>query len=486
MPFSIQTNVNSMVAQENMRVNNQFQSRTIQRLTSGYRINNSGDDAAGLAVANQFRSQTAELTQGVRNANDGISQLQIVDGGLSNISTMLDRLTTLATQSASSTFTGDRNTLNSEYQQLVSEITRQASNVGLNAGGANNNSLSVYLGGGRNSTQVGSSAIDVDLSGTANAVDAASLKLNNTSVAGGGVDLGAVTVNDAIAGGQAFTINYADGTSATITPGAGLSLSDAIKYLNTNDKTVAAHGISFAVDGSNELRVSGSQAFSIDVAAGGATTLLNSGAAVDKVNTAMYNQTEASAFAPVAGGAEVLNFSTQSGSAQVSLAIGTDLTGTLNAINSNSQVKALGITAVVDGTGAKITFQSAGFFNLSVDDTNGPVTAGVAAMGAFTAADTSASLTGTANAALASINTALKSLGLVQGKVGAGENKLQYAINLAQSQISNFSAAESQIRDADIASEAANLTKAQVLQQSSIAAMAQANSAPQAILKLLQ
>src|ERR1035437_2593275 len=99
--ISVQTNLNSLLAQENLRVNNEFQSRTIQRLTSGYRINSSGDDAAGLAVANQFRSSTAELNQGVRNANDGISQLQIIDGGLSNISNMLDRLKTLATQSAS-------------------------------------------------------------------------------------------------------------------------------------------------------------------------------------------------------------------------------------------------------------------------------------------------------------------------------------------------------------------------------------------------
>ena len=70
MSFSIQTNVNSLVAQENMRVNGDFQSRTIQRLTSGYRINQSGDDAAGLAIANKFRSDVSELTQGVRNAND--------------------------------------------------------------------------------------------------------------------------------------------------------------------------------------------------------------------------------------------------------------------------------------------------------------------------------------------------------------------------------------------------------------------------------
>src|SRR5437868_14161592 len=116
MSFSIQTNVNSLIAQENLRVNSNFQGQTIQRLTSGYRINSSGDDAAGLSIANQLRSDTAELMQGVRNANDGVSQLQIVDGGLSNIAKMLDRMKTLATQSASTTFSGDRSTLDTEYQ----------------------------------------------------------------------------------------------------------------------------------------------------------------------------------------------------------------------------------------------------------------------------------------------------------------------------------------------------------------------------------
>jgi flagellin len=77
-------------------------------------------------------------------------------------------------------------------------------------------------------------------------------------------------------------------------------------------------------------------------------------------------------------------------------------------------------------------------------------------------------------------------LGVAQAAVGIGENQINYAVNLAQSQITNLSAAESQIRDADVAQQAANLTKAQVLQQSSIAAMAQANSAPQAVLSLLK
>src|ERR1035437_7571523 len=115
--ISVQTTLAPLLAQENLRVNNEFQSQTIQRLTSGYRINQSGDDAAGLAVANGYRSSVAELTQGVRNANDGVSTLQIVDGGLSNITKMLDRAKTLATESASGTFTGSRTTLNAEYQR---------------------------------------------------------------------------------------------------------------------------------------------------------------------------------------------------------------------------------------------------------------------------------------------------------------------------------------------------------------------------------
>ena len=150
MSYSIQTNVSSIMAQENLRVNGDFQSRTINRLTSGYRINSSGDDAAGLAVANKLRSGNAELQQGVRNANDGISTLQIIDGGLNNISKILDRLKTLATQSASATFGGDRTTVDNEFQTLLGEIDRQSASIGLNTGGASAVSLSVYIGGGNN------------------------------------------------------------------------------------------------------------------------------------------------------------------------------------------------------------------------------------------------------------------------------------------------------------------------------------------------
>ena len=158
----------------------------------------------------------------------------------------------------------------------------------------------------------------------------------------------------------------------------------------------------------------------------------------------------------------------------------------------NTQLKGSGVYATADGAGAgsHITLQSTAAFSLAETANNSGVATslfGTTAQAETVAPPTtSASATGNAQNAIASINAAVTALGLVQGAVGAGENTLNYAISLAQSQITNFTAAESQIKDADVAAQAANLTKAQVLQQASIAAMAQANSAPQAVLKLLQ
>jgi flagellin len=276
--YSLQTNVTSLFAQQNLRVNGDFQSQTISRLTSGFRINSSGDDAAGLAVANQFRSSIAELQQGVRNANDGISILQIVDGGLNNISKTLDRLKTLATESATDTFTGNRATLNTEFTSLLSEIDREAANIGLSSavgGNKYNASIAVYIGGGSSQANA---QVTVNLSGAGNQVDSTGLALNTNTV----------------------------------------------------------------------------------------------------------------------------------------------------------DTKANALTAIT------------------------------------------------------AIAAAVTALGSVQGVVGTGENRLAESVQLAQSQIENFSAGESRIRDADVAAEAANLTKAQILQQASVAALAQANTAPQTLLKLLQ
>jgi flagellin len=192
MAFTINTNIASLQAQNYLRVNSDFQSKTINRVTSGLRIVSSGDDAAGLAIANGYRSDEAVLSQGVRNANDGLSQLQIADGGISNISQLLDRARTLATQSASGALTGSRDVLNSEFQSLITEIDRQAQAVGLNQNGTFAKVLSVFIGGGKTSNGISATdngSVSIDLSQST--VDAKSLGLKGVQASGAaGTDIG--------------------------------------------------------------------------------------------------------------------------------------------------------------------------------------------------------------------------------------------------------------------------------------------------------
>lgn len=500
MSLSIQTNVASLIAQNNIRVNSNFQSTTIQRLSSGYRINSSGDDAAGLAVANKFRGDTAELSQGIKNASDGVSALQIVDGGLNNVSQILDRLRTLATQSASSTFTGNRSTLNNEFQSLISEVNRQASNIKLNTGGAYNTNLTVYTGGG---SSAANAQISVDLSGANNGVDATALGISTSSIAGGGTAIGGNTVrlDDSattfLTGAtQNFTfhINTGSGNTDVAVPvaggGSGLNGTQVINSLNNS---LQAYGISASIGSNGTLQFGGATAFTVTTTAAGTGPIANTGTAV---NTADYNLASG-AFANFA-----LGGGTSASETVVFQNAGGTYTATLDNTNAGSLAAALttlntalagsGILAVKSASGNDVSFQSTSSF--SANETaytagagggTGNLFGGVGAQ-TVTAAAAAASNTGNAIAALASLSTAVSNLGLVQGRVGAGENKLAYAINLAQSQVTNYSAAEAGIRDADVAAEAANLTKAQVLQQASLAALSQANSAPKDVLSLLR
>ena len=217
MSFSINTNVTSLQAQNYLRINQNFQSSTINQVTSGLRIVNSGDDAAGLAIANGDRSNEAVLTQGIQNANDGLSSLQIADGGMSNISQLLDRARTLATQSASGAFTGDRGVLNSEFQSVLTEVNRQAQAIGLNQGGAFATNLGVFVGGGEASNGVSATSngtVSVDLSQST--VDAASLGLQGVQASGvAGTDIGAG------AGGTSLSsiLSNSTNTASEATPG---------------------------------------------------------------------------------------------------------------------------------------------------------------------------------------------------------------------------------------------------------------------------
>jgi len=152
--FSVVTNVAANNAQANLYATNIGLRNALTRVSSGFRINNSGDDAAGLAVANGYRSTVAVLNQGVRNANDGLSDLQIKDGALDNVSKLLDRLSTLATQAASGqTSSTSRTTLNAEFQDVLSEINRESAVAGLSS----SQGFSVFVSNNSTNGKVGGS-----------------------------------------------------------------------------------------------------------------------------------------------------------------------------------------------------------------------------------------------------------------------------------------------------------------------------------------
>ena len=564
--LSIQTNVNSLIAQQNLNVNNAFQAKTIEQLTSGYRINSSGDDAAGLAVANQFRNNISEVTQGVANGNDAQAQLQIMDGGMSNISQILDRLQTLATQSASASFTGDRTVLNNEFQTDVGEINRQAQAIGLNTGGTFAKNLAVYLGGGSgtsSSATLSNGTVSVDLSKST--VDSQSLGLQGVQA----VNLAASVTNDYnladssttsvanILANVANTTAVANQTQMTFTgPGFGdtsgvqinvntsgvADLSDLVNNINAAIQTAAqgSTGAAAAFKAANitasiHTDSAGNQqlAFSSSSAAFQVTSNDKMASAFLGDITPATSTGAAASFSLVSGGASELGNATTGAAAD--LTWGADMTGTENQVitiaandssgNAHSLSVTLGTAAQTmgqaltaintalqksnDSTLQQITaVQTApdanpgGTFNFISTLSNFTISVGASGttadgiqndvgtsvksitVGAGSTADIS-TLQG-ATSAVSAVSSAVSALGSAQAAIGKGENQLNYAINLATSQITNFSAAESQIRDADVAQQAANLTKAQVLQQASIAAMAQANSAPQAVLSLLK
>jgi flagellin len=167
--FSVVSNISAVNAQASLTTTNIGLQKALERLSSGYRINRSGDDAAGLVVANGYRSQAAVLTQGVRNAGDGLSTLQIQDGALNNIAQLLDRMSTLATQSASASSSVDRTALDAEFQDVIGEISREASVGGLGA----SQSFSVFV------SNDGANGV---ISGTIAAADTTTLGINAAKV----------------------------------------------------------------------------------------------------------------------------------------------------------------------------------------------------------------------------------------------------------------------------------------------------------------
>lgn len=509
--FSLVNNVASSSAQNKLSASNNNLGKVLQRLSSGLRINKSGDDAAGLAIANNFRSNVSVLSQGVRNANDGLSTLQIIDGGLNTVSGLLDRAASLASQSASGTFTGDRSTLQAELGKVFGEIDRQAQNIGLGGAagtdeGRFNRSINVFIGGGANASASGNS-VAVDLSSSR--VDRTGLSLGNLNI---GQGTGSVTGAQDISAGisAAETLSFQSvGTSGQIQSfsvglSAGASSSNVLDTIN-NDSNIQAAGIKASIDTNGKLTLASADFFAVssNTADGASQTgIAGPGSAVDDVVvTGAANKVTKTLSAGTAGSTQTLSFTgEQIGYANTSKDVTfstaaavspTNANAIASTVNNDTSLRASGVFAVkTKADGSEVSFVSLKSFNVAVTSSAGSVngTNNIDALQTPTAA-TGATLTGGeagARTALTAIKAALSTLGQVQGKVGAGQNNLEQAIDLASTQIINFQAAESAIRDADVASEASNMSRLNTLQQAGVAALSQANQSSQAVLSLLR
>ncbi|MCC7237506.1 MAG: hypothetical protein IT163_19520 [Bryobacterales bacterium] len=401
MGFSINTNVASLQAQEYLRVSSDFQQKTINRVTSGLRIINSGDDAAGLAIANGFRSDRAVITQGIRNANDGLSSLQTIDGGLNNISQLLDRARTLAAQSASGTFTGDRTVLDSEFQSVLGEIDRQSQSIGLNTGGVFAKNLNVFIGGGRGATNaetIGNGSVAIDLS--TSTVDARSLKLKGLQVTGAS----ATDVDEILADSTNTASENVSGYTDFYFRGAGFSDDDRLRVqvnltgVDDANELVAAingaiegagaggtgaatafknAGISASIvagaDGTEKIVFkSSSAAFQVsagdrlaNAVLGNVASGTQTGEAMDyKVQGAAASSTSASAFAAAGNVIVRLQGGSLAQAADITLSVTTSttaadaLTSLSSLVANNSSLMAAGISVTASTAGSAMEFSS--------------------------------------------------------------------------------------------------------------------------------
>ena len=506
MAISLINNTSSLDSQSRLATNASKLNNTIQRLSSGLRINSSGDDAAGLAIANVFRSDISKLRQGIRNANDGVSQLQIVDGGLNTISGLLDRAGVLASQSASETFSGNRGTLQAELDKVMAEVTRQAQVIGLGGeagtdAGRFNKLTSVFIGGGSSAAQ---NEIGIDL--TNSRVDKVGLNLNSVNIGEGtGNVTGAQNISAGITAAETLSFSYVGSSGALSSFSVALSAgsaSNAIDAINNNAEVQAA-GVKASLNTSGNLVLSSAKFFTVSSSLASAAGQTGVSAAIGDVAVSSAATSVTKAITAGAGAAtnQKLSFTGEqigfaNAAKDVSFAAFTTVSATntktiTDAVNNDTDLRAAGVFAVsTKADGSEVKLVSLKSFNLAVTSDTGAVAANtnIDALQTATAATAGTPTGGAAGAkaALVNIKDAIAKLGQVQGKVGAGQNNLAQAIDLATTQITNFQAAESRIRDADVASEASDLARLTTLQQAGVAALAQANQSSQAVLSLLR
>ena len=496
----INTNTISLNAQRNLSSNSASLATTIQRLSSGLRINSARDDAAGLAISERFTTQIRGLNQAARNANDGISLAQVAEGALGEIGNNLQRIRELAVQSRNATNSqSDRGALQAEAAQLLQEIDRVANQTqfnGLNLLNGSFTSQQFQVGANQGQT-IGVNAIvdaNIDALGSwisvptpsAPVAGVAPVAPGGTAFAGGTNTFTPTGFDFSGAGGPAeFTVagiavslntNVTDATGLATAIQAQLNAPVAGRFTVTNaagtltitDTTSAAAP---AIAGANADAI----AAGITNAAGSAGTAATSGTFVD----ASF-QLNGTVISVTAAGSQ----SAQLEAARAAINAATGTTGVSASIASGAlTLTSVGGTGNIDIALNTGTDQTALTANLGLTAALSPATPGTAQTG-FASLDIS-TVTGADNAILG-MDAALTAVNSARADLGAIQNRFASVVSNLNTTSENLAASRSRIRDTDYARETAELTRTQILQQAGTAMLAQANQIPQNVLSLLR
>ena len=459
----INTNILSLTAQRNLSESGNALQTSLERLSSGLRINSAADDAAGLAISERFTTQIRGLDQAQRNANDGISLAQTGEGALSTIGENLQRIRELGVQAINDTNSAsDRQAINNEVQQLIAEVNRVASSTqfnGQNILDGSSSSLTFQVGANQNQT------IQV------NGVDSRGSQLGARLSESGSISQ---TNLDASIAADDLVIN---GTSIDLSGlAAGDSTNDVVQAINaqqadTGVQALAANSVSTGdIAGTFATTTADTDdTFSLNsvtitaVSAQDTTTAIDVQATVDNINA----------------------LSTQTG-----VTATTDGSGSLELANTSGQRIELEGNAVTDETfNAGVTLASEVQANDFGATGTFAVVAGGTALGDSQTNDTLNGVnvvTGSnANDALLTLDFALQQVTGLRAELGAVQTRFESTISNLAVVNENLQAARSRIQDADFAAETANLTRAQILQQAGTSVLSQANAAPQNVLALL-
>jgi len=506
----INTNLFSLNAQRNLNASQGSLKTSLERLSSGLRINSAKDDAAGLAISERFTSQIRSLNQASRNANDGISLAQTAEGALREVTNNLQRIRELAVQSANATNTAaDRASLDQEVQQRLAEVNRLATQTTLNGKnlldssfgnatfqvGANvGETISLGLNTSVQTKDIGKTADYVGASAysSASAVGQQGTGVTTTNLTGSNLTIAvgtgtAVDVGAASAGtgaGQTAASAYAK-VAAINAAGVGGLTATADTTVQAAFATVNA---STTTNDTYTLKINDQAIYTA------ATTVLDGSTVASAINS---NASATGVTAVFASGVMTLT-AADGRDIKVAQTIGTagtaneglngTATGTNNTVNA-----ALNFNTAKDGV--EVTKTAVGSIRLTSTEA---ITVGGTDAAKIGFAQTAyalgnsalntASVTSVANAntTITRIDSALSSVSTLRSTFGAIQNRFDSTIANLATTTENLSAARSRIQDADFAMETAKLTRAQILQQAGTAMLAQANAVPQNVLALLR